>query len=252
MEAEKDRVAIADVHSVARPLGSGKAAQAARLGLPLPPAVADLLVRTRAVAYYVSHAGVLTGHVTRLDVVLAVPPFSPRGVDCLDRIEKSLTSDWPAGARGDTRVSFAGTAATIRDLWAVTRGDQTRIQWLVPAAVFVLLLVTFRRVVVSLYLILSVLFSYLVTLGATYVLFRTLDRDGFTGLDWKVPLFLFTILVAVGEDYNIFLISRVDEEQRTHGPVDGVLRRWPGPGGSSPPAVLSWRERSRPCSPARS
>jgi uncharacterized membrane protein YdfJ with MMPL/SSD domain len=42
-------------------------------------------------------------------------------------------------------------------------------------------------------------------------------------LDWKVPLFLFTILVAVGEDNNIFLLSRVDEDQRTHGPVQGVV-----------------------------
>jgi RND superfamily putative drug exporter len=222
--ARKSTFGIADVRSVTRPLGSTEAARAALARLPLPPRAAELLVRTRAVGHYVSHAGELTGHVTRLDLVLAAPPFSPQGIECLDRIEHSLETELPDGLREGSQVSFSGTAATIRDLRSVTRGDQTRVQILVPVAVLVLLLIVFRRVTVSLYLILSVLFSYLATLGATYAVFWLLDRDGFTGLDWKVPLFLFTILVAVGEDYNIFLMSRVDEEQRSHGPVEGVLR----------------------------
>jgi putative drug exporter of the RND superfamily len=49
-----------------------------------------------------------------------------------------------------------------------------------------------------------------------------MDPANFSGLDWKVPLFLFTILIAVGEDYNIFLMTRVDEERKVHGPVKGV------------------------------
>jgi RND superfamily putative drug exporter len=156
--------------------------------------------------------------------VLAVPPFSPLGIEYLDRIEQSLGADLPEGLRQGAQVSLSGPAATVRDLRTVTRGDQTRIQVLVPAAVFVLLLIVFRRVAVSLYLILSVLFSYLATLGATFLVFWLLDREAFLGLDWKVPLFLFTILVAVGEDYNIFLVSRVEEERRTLGPVRGALQ----------------------------
>jgi len=69
-----------------------------------------------------------------------------------------------------------------------------------------------------------VLFSYLVTLGVTYGFFWYLDGDNFAGLDWKVPMFLFTILIAVGEDYNIFLMTRIEEEQATFGPVEGVTQ----------------------------
>jgi RND superfamily putative drug exporter len=224
LEAKKTTFGLADVRSVAQPLGSSEAARTALARLPLPARVAEALIRGRAVGHYVSHAGELTGHVTRLDLILAARPFSPQGIEYLDRIEHSLQSNLPDGLRQDTQISFSGTAATIADLRAVTRGDQTRIQFLVPVAVFVLLLIVFRRLIVSLYLILSVLFSYLATLGATYNVFSMIEGEGFTGLDWKVPLFLFTILVAVGEDYNIFLMTRVEEEQRTHGPVEGILR----------------------------
>jgi RND superfamily putative drug exporter len=49
-----------------------------------------------------------------------------------------------------------------------------------------------------------------------------LNPESFTGLDWKVPMFLFTILIAVGEDYNIFLMARIEEEQKIHGAIKGI------------------------------
>jgi RND superfamily putative drug exporter len=54
------------------------------------------------------------------------------------------------------------------------------------------------------------------------MVFNFMDPVGFAGLDWKVPLFLFTILIAVGEDYNIFLMTRIQEETVQHGDVQGI------------------------------
>ena len=62
-------------------------------------------------------------------------------------------------------------------------------------------------------------------------MFRTFLGPDFDGLDWKLPIFLFTILVAVGEDYNIFLISRIKEEQTRHGPVAGIHKALTQTGG---------------------
>jgi RND superfamily putative drug exporter len=208
---------------VAKPLGVTEAADEALGRLPVPSRLIESVMRQRAIDYYVSRAGEFTGRVTRIDLVLAVLPFSAQGIDYLDRIEKALEVDLPEGLRQGSMVSFSGPPAAIHDLRDVTQRDQQRVQILVPAVVLGLLLIVFRQAVVSLYLILSVLFSYLVTLGATIVVFRLLERDAFSGLDWKVPLFLFTILVAVGEDYNIFLMSRIEEERKTRGPIQGIL-----------------------------
>ena len=66
--------------------------------------------------------------------------------------------------------------------------------------------------------------GYLASLGMTELVFKALHHgpEPWVGLDWKVGFFLFVILVAVGEDYNIFLMARVIEEERKHGVIEGT------------------------------
>jgi RND superfamily putative drug exporter len=174
-------------------------------------------------ATYVSQTGPLAGQVTRLDVVSRHDPFSPAAAALLTRIETELLamSEKPDSPWFGASFDFIGPTSGTRDLKAVTESDQKLIQRLVVLAVYAILLVMLRRPLVCGYLILSVLFSYLVTIGATELVFAWL-YPGFDGLDWKVPLFLFVILIAVGEDYNIYLVTRVFEEQRRLGLVEGL------------------------------
>jgi len=115
-----------------------------------------------------------------------------------------------------------GPTASLRDLKYSTDRDRILIDVLVLISVYLIIVALLREPAICAYLIVSVAFSYLVTMGVTYLLFWCIGHE-FAGLDWKVPIYLFTILIAMGEDYNILLMARVREEQPTHGAVGGVL-----------------------------
>jgi len=121
-----------------------------------------------------------------------------------------------------SKVHLVGTTTSIRDLKTVTDQDQIVIDTLVLITVYLILVMLLRRPAICAYLMVTVFFSYFVSLGTTFAVFYAVDPANFAGLDWKVPMFLFTILIAVGEDYNIFLMARIEEEQHLHGPVEGV------------------------------
>lgn len=182
----------------------------------------SVLRHPRTRAYFVSQAGPLRGKVTRFELVLRYDPFSLEAVQLLDLLQarlQALAAD-PSSAWHGTHFHLAGTTAGCRDLRQVTQADQALIQRLTTLAVLTVLVLILRRTGITLYLMFSVLFSYFVTLGATALVFGAGSTS--PGIDWKLPLFLFVILVAVGQDYNIYLITRVFEEQRRHGLLGGL------------------------------
>jgi len=176
------------------------------------------------VATYLSKAPGYEGQVTRFDLVAQDDPFSLESVRLLDHIEDRLTSMArdPASAWHGTEFAFVGTTAEIRDMAAVNKSDFLRIAVLTCVVVLAVLIVLLRRLLVSLFLILTVLWGYLVTMGVTKLVFLGLYGTAFDGVTWRLPLFLFVILVAVGEDYNIYLMARVVEEQKRRGSLEGL------------------------------
>lgn len=178
----------------------------------------------RTKSTYLAQSPEYTGKLTRLDVVTRYDPFSAESIRLLDRLEDDLWSlrDDPSSEWRGAEFHFVGTTAGIRDLKRVTTSDLVLIQQLVPIAVLAVLVVLLRRTWISVYLILTVLLGYYVSIGCTEMFFSWLYGETFVGLDWKVPMFLFVILIAVGEDYNIYLVTRVFEEQSKLGPVEGL------------------------------
>jgi putative drug exporter of the RND superfamily len=115
-----------------------------------------------------------------------------------------------------------GSTAVNLDTLAASRHDRNLIIPIVLAVILVVLALLLRAVLAPLLLILTVVLSFGATLGVSALVFHHLF--GFAGADPGFPLFAFVFLVALGIDYNIFLMTRVREETLRHGTRDGIRR----------------------------
>jgi RND superfamily putative drug exporter len=167
--------------------------------------------------------GEVAGEVARFELVCDYDPFSQESMRLLGAVDDWLKKkSQPNSAWHDVEFEFVGTTAGIRDLDFVNQSDTLMVSVYVAMAVLVVLIFLLRRPLLSLYLIFTVVFGYLVSLGLTHLFFAWLYGNTYQGLDWKLKIFLFVILVAVGEDYNIYLVTRVLEEQRRRGLLPGL------------------------------
>ncbi|MCG8649617.1 MAG: MMPL family transporter, partial [Pirellulales bacterium] len=158
--------------------------------------------------YFFSSNPRLENRLARLDVTIDGDPFSVETANVvlqlsghLQQQTESETSQWYG-----SEVLLTGTTPSIIDLRTVTLADNRQIKIAVVIAVFAVLVLVIRRVGLCLYLIVTVLISYYATLGLTILFFRAAYGSDYVGLDWKLPLFLFVILVAIGQDYNVYLV----------------------------------------------
>lgn len=217
-----DLSGVAQVRSLYQPTGDppGAVRLFSSEGLSVLTAKGSPLTK----AAFVSQAGELAGKVTRLFLILDDEPFSESAVQTCSAVEQALSHlcQDPGSSWHNATFELIGPTSGIRDLQRVTGADRQQIQLLVAGAVLVVIVVLLGRPLVCCYLIATVVFSYLVTMGITDLTFHALRGDAYLGLDWKVPLFLFVILVAVGQDYNIYLVSRVLEEQHRLGAREGL------------------------------
>jgi RND superfamily putative drug exporter len=114
-----------------------------------------------------------------------------------------------------------GASAINRDIQHASARDNRVVIPLVLAVVLLVLMVLLRAVLSPLLLIGTVLLSFGAALGISSLLFRY--AFGFAGADASFPLYVFVFLVALGIDYNIFLMTRVREETHARGTREGSL-----------------------------
>jgi RND superfamily putative drug exporter len=172
--------------------------------------------------------------VTRLDVVLKSDPFAPESAATLETIETWLADFLPAqsGRMAPVRAECYGVPVHTRDMGAVIERDRARVNGLVLGGVLLILLVLVRQLWLAGYLLATVLLSYYATLGLTTLFAAAWAGKPIGQVEWRVPFFLFTILVAVGEDYNILMVSRAIAERRRRGADRGIRRGLARTGGT--------------------
>jgi RND superfamily putative drug exporter len=193
---------------------------------------ADQAAREHYVAAISSEQG--RQFVTRLDVVFRADPFEASSMGTLTLIQTWLHDALPRSASRLRSVNAECYGATVsaHDLAEITEADRVRVNGLVLAGIFVILLVLVRRPWLAAYLLITVLFSYYAALGATVLAGTLWSGRPLFQVEWRVPFFLFTILIAVGEDYNIFLITRVLHERNRRGAQEGTRRALARTGGT--------------------
>ncbi|AMV36139.1 MMPL family transporter [Planctomyces sp. SH-PL62] len=162
------------------------------------------------------------GHRARIDVTLVDRIFSNEAMNQVETIRDRL-DDYLGEYQGIRVVaSVAGVNAESADVRQLTRADQVQSWFIVPIGVFLVLMIALRDPLACVNLVGTMVLTYGFALGATHVVFVSLL--GGEGLDWKVPYFLFVLLVAVGVDYNVFLMTRLQEETAGHGFRGGIIR----------------------------
>ncbi|MEV6572832.1 MMPL family transporter [Streptomyces sp. NPDC051577] len=122
-----------------------------------------------------------------------------------------------------------GYTAQQYDTQRTAAHDRALIVPVVLGIILVILAGLLRSLVMPLLLVATVALNFLATLGVSALVFRGVF--GFSGTDSSVPLYGFVFLVALGVDYNIFLMSRVREETVAHGHREGIRRGLTSTGG---------------------
>ena len=152
---------------------------------------------------------------TQLAAFLDRDPYSTEAFDVIPDLRDAVEQ-----VPGEVLVGGPTAIEVDRREAAVT--DSTRLIPLSLLVVFIILVVLLRALVAPVLLIATVILSLLAALGVGAVVFDVLFD--FPGSEPSLPLFAFIFLVALGVDYNIFLMARVREETLEHGTRDGMLR----------------------------
>ncbi|WP_203567710.1 MMPL family transporter [Aestuariimicrobium ganziense] len=159
--------------------------------------------------------------ITEFRAVLSSDPDTAEARDTVTALRTALADH--------DQTHVGGTTARAIDEADATARDRMLIIPLILLLVMVALVVLLRSLLAPVLLVLTVVGTFLASMGASWWIFTGLF--GFSALDSTVPVLSFLFLVALGVDYNIFLVTRAKEEAATHGVREGMLRGLGATGG---------------------
>jgi RND superfamily putative drug exporter len=198
------------------------AARPSMAGFYIPPQILTQDDFKKVAAVFISP----DGHSARYIIQTRLNPFSTAAMDQVNSIEDTARGAQPNTALADAKISMAGFSVGLRDTRDYYHIDFRFFLVATTLIVLLIMIVLLRAIVAGLYLIASVIVSYLSALGLGVIVFQFIFGQE---LHWTVPGLAFMLLVAVGADYNLLLISRIRDES-PHGIRIGVIRTvgWTG------------------------
>jgi putative drug exporter of the RND superfamily len=146
----------------------------------------------------------------RINVILATSPYEPITMDTIDSLRETAGESIGASSLNGSDYLVGGDGAVRADIMITNDADFGIVVGSAVAGIFLVIMILMRSIVAPLYMILTVLLNYGATLGITTWFFSNVMNQ--SGMIYMLPIFIFIILVALGADYNIFLVSRIREE----------------------------------------
>ncbi|WP_262003843.1 MMPL family transporter [Microbacterium sp. Mcb102] len=143
-------------------------------------------------------------------------------IDAADSAAAAATVREVRSDLGDTKALVGGVTATSIDTNDASIHDRNLIIPVILLVIMLILMLLLRSILAPVLLILTTVLSFGTAMGVSALVFNGIFD--FPGADPAVPLFGFVFLVALGIDYNIFLMTRVREESKQHGTREGILR----------------------------
>jgi len=233
-QAEQQLSASSEFRSVSGPLNPNGTAIAptqleelyAKLGPPsaLPPVEPASISLSpqvynayRATAQFISADGRTVAFYTTL---AAGDPASTQALQAIPAIRQAVSQVAQSVGAVDSGVS--GQAAVAYDVSAASDTDLIHIVPVVLVLIALLLAIVMRSLIAPLYLVISVMLSFGASLGIAVLIFMRVGGDA--GLDFVLPFLMFVFLMALGEDYNILVMSRIREEAQKGSLKEAITR----------------------------
>ncbi|SDP17824.1 putative drug exporter of the RND superfamily [Paenibacillus sp. yr247] len=201
-------------------------------GWNIPKEVLEQADFKKSLDFYMS----ADGKIAKLEVVLAINPYSKEAMGKIDEIKETIVSSLNGTSLSKTDVKLAGQTSNYHELDSISQNDFYRTGGFVLIGIYLVLALLLRSLLMPLYLLLSLVFNYLITMGIVEFIFVKLL--GFDGLSWTVSFFIFLIIVALGVDYSIFLMARFKEEYRPGRIIEAMGKAMTTTGGVIMSAAL--------------
>ncbi|GAY75245.1 arginine/ornithine antiporter ArcD [Sporolactobacillus inulinus] len=149
------------------------------------------------------------GKITTIQVTMKEDPYTNKGIADLRNLKKELPSILKGTKLENAQIGVSGIASVNSDLKQLVSSDYQKAVTFVIIGVFIALVIVLRSLSMPIYLMASLLLTYFASMGFTELIFTKLFH--FSGLTWTTQFFGFIVLVALGIDYSIFVMTRFNE-----------------------------------------
>ncbi|MGG3891309.1 MMPL family transporter [Metabacillus fastidiosus] len=153
------------------------------------------------------------GHqnVAKINLVLKNNPYTEKAFDDIEKLRDDSKKILKESKIDDASMLIAGETAQNADIRNISHGDEIRIIILTTVLIMIMLGIQTRSLLAPIYMMATILLSFGAALGFSVFFFQ--DILGYSGISYRIPLYTFVFLVALGVDYSIMLISRIREEK---------------------------------------